>query len=115
MPPAIISARPAKTTRWLPKRCPSRPPGSAKTTPGSMKRPMSSPTCAQEMSKAVTRNGVSAAMDWNWKPSDVRVKKITSSIAQRWLMRRARGRPARTCRGRRDSRGFAPPRSGRRP
>ena len=89
MPPTIISPRPAKTTRWLPKRCPSRPPGSAKTTPGSMKRPMSSPTCAQEMSKAVTRNGVSAAMDWNWKPSDVRVKKITSSIAQRWLMRRA--------------------------
>ncbi len=87
MPPTIISPRPAKTTRRLPKRWPSRPPGSAKTTPGSMKRPMSSPTCAQEMSNAVTRNGVSAAMDWNWKPSDVRVKKITSSIAQRSLMR----------------------------
>jgi hypothetical protein len=24
-------------------------------------------------------------MDWNWKPSEVRVKKITSSIAQREL------------------------------
>ena len=107
MPPTIMSPRPAITTRRLPKRWPSRPPGSAMTTPGSMKRPISRPTSRLGRVEGGTRNGVSAAIDWNWKPSDVRVKKTTSSIAQRWLTARFPGRPARRCRGRRGSRGSA--------
>ena len=35
-PPMDISARPARTTRFAPKRCPSMPPGSAMTIPGNM-------------------------------------------------------------------------------
>src|SRR5581483_7294372 len=86
VPPTTIDRRPATTTRRLPKRCPRSPPGSAMTTPGSMNRPISRPTSADVSAKAGTRKGVSAAIDWNWKPSEARVRKMTPSMAQRALV-----------------------------
>jgi hypothetical protein len=45
-PPRTINVRPITAIRMSPKRWPNTPPGNAKTTPGSMKKPMTVPSRA---------------------------------------------------------------------